>query len=228
MIQSDRTLIIAAHPDDEVISMGGTIRRLSGSGTQVKVVFVSDGVTSRKNYRESLGARRESAIKALEILGCNQVIFGEFPDNLLDSVPELEITKFIEENLNSFNPDTVFTHHPDDLNIDHQRTSKSSVVACRPKPSSNINALFYFEVLSSTGWNFGSQDFRPNLYVEISAFMDYKLKALSEYRVELEKFPHARSLESIEALAIYRGNGMGMKMAEAFQVAFFRQLLSDV
>ena len=133
MIQSKRSLVIAAHPDDETIGMGGVIRRLANMGTQVSVLFVSDGISSRLLLRESVESRRAASRAALEILGCSNIEFGNFKDNELDSVSEINVTKFIEDYIEDSNPDTIFTHFRNDLNIDHQITSKCSVGAA-PAP----------------------------------------------------------------------------------------------
>jgi LmbE family N-acetylglucosaminyl deacetylase len=216
-------IIVAAHPDDEVLGMGATINKLINFGNRVQVLFLSDGVSSRNIPREDTDARQQSAISALEKLGCKEVYFTDFPDNQLDTVPLLEICKVIENRFTNFMPETVFTHFPFDLNIDHQLVSEAVTIASRPKSSSKIKNLFYFEVLSSTGWKFGSRVFSPNLFIEIDNEFELKLEALQKYQKEMDPYPNARSLEAIEALAILRGASAGKKKSEAFEVGFIRK-----
>ena len=216
-------LIVAAHPDDEVLGMGGTIHKLRTLGKDVSVLFISDGVTSRAELRESIASRRESAKRALGILGCSKVTFSDFPDNKLDTVPMLDLCQRIESSVKELQPTTIFTHFPHDLNIDHQRVSDATNVAARPSVSSSIDELIYFEVLSSTNWKFGTQQFEPNLYLEVEENFEFKLLALSEYATELNAYPNARSIEAIQSLAIYRGATVGNRKSEAFEIGFIRQ-----
>lgn len=219
----DKVLIVAAHPDDETLGMGGTIHRFCSQGSQVRVIFLSDGVGARLNLREELNARRSAAIGALNILKCDDVHFYDFPDNAMDSVPLIDIIKKIESNLNEFEPSILFTHFPQDLNVDHKITSQATLVAARPKPNMKLRSLHYFEVQSSTEWNFGSSQFAPNLFVDISKNFDSKMKALREYEVEMDEFPAARSFIGVEALATLRGVTAGVSKAEAFQTAYVRE-----
>jgi LmbE family N-acetylglucosaminyl deacetylase len=221
--KSDKVLIIAAHPDDETLGMGGTIHRFCSQGSRVRVVFLSDGVGARLNLRQELNARRAAAISALEKLKCNDVHFYDFPDNAMDSVPLIDIIKKIEGNLSEFGPSILFTHFPQDLNVDHKITSQATLVAARPKPNMKLKSLHYFEVQSSTEWNFGSPQFAPNLFVDISENFDFKMEALREYEVEMDDFPAARSFIGVEALATLRGVTADVSKAEAFQTAYVRE-----
>jgi len=214
--------IVAAHPDDEVIGMGGTIKKLTSQGKNVSVLFLSDGVSSRENLRESAVSRRESAVSALGKLDCFSVDFAEFPDNKLDSVPLLDICKVIEGYFVRTRPNAVFTHFPFDLNIDHRVVSEAVSVASRPKKMSTIQQLFFFEVLSSTGWKFGDRTFNPSLFIEIEQEFSKKVASLKEYYIEMESYPDARSLEAVEALAILRGSTVGNRKSEAFEIGFIR------
>ncbi len=219
---NEEILVVAAHPDDETLGMGGTIHKLSLMGSRVRVVFLSDGVGSRDEVRESVGARRAAAISALKVLNCLDVFFCDYPDNSMDSVPLIDIVKTIERKVNEFNPTVLFTHFPQDLNVDHRITSQACLVAARPKSNCGIKSLIYFEVQSSTEWNFGASQFIPNMFVDISDSFETKLKALNEYRVEIEAFPEARSLAGVEARSTVRGVTVGVPNAEAFQIAFLR------
>jgi LmbE family N-acetylglucosaminyl deacetylase len=222
LLSNEEVLVIAAHPDDETIGMGGTIHKLSSLGSRVRVVFLSDGVSSRDEIRESLVSRRTASINALKVLNCSDVHFYDYPDNSMDSVPLIDIVKTIENSMNDFSPTVLFTHFPHDLNIDHRITSQACLVAARPKVNRKIKSLLYFEVQSSTEWNFGATQFVPNMFVDISDSFKNKVKALREYQVEIESFPEARSFAGIEARSTVRGVTVGVSNAEAFQIAFLR------
>jgi LmbE family N-acetylglucosaminyl deacetylase len=223
LLSNEKVLVIAAHPDDETLGMGGTIHKLSLLGSRVRVVFLSDGVSSRDEIRESLDSRRGAAINALKVLNCSDVHFYDYPDNSMDTLPLIDIVKTVEKCINDFNPTVLFTHFPHDLNVDHRITSQACLVAARPKVNCKIKSLLYFEVQSSTEWNFGASQFVANIFVDISESFENKVKALREYQVEIEAFPEARSFAGIEARSAVRGVTVGVSNAEAFQVAFLRE-----
>lgn len=215
-------LIIAAHPDDEVLGCGGTIAKFTEVGVVVNVAFLADGVFSRAGQQPSqqqeLTARRIAAQKACEILRVNSVSFGDFPDNRMDTLPLLEITQAVEILVGKHKPDTVFTHHAGDVNIDHRRLHQAVVTACRPQQRHPVKTLLCFEVPSSTEWQLpgSAPSFAPNWFVDISATLDRKLAALDVYAKELRAWPHPRSIRGIEHLAHWRGATVGVDAAEAF------------
>jgi N-acetylglucosamine malate deacetylase 1 len=217
-----RVAIVAAHPDDEVLGMGGTIRSLVNYGSIISVLFLSSGVGARKKERESAEARKSSAVRALSLLGVVDIQFKNFPDNEFDTVPRLHIAKVVEDFLARDHYDTVFTNSRNDLNVDHRMTAEAVLIASRPLPSSSIHRLFHFETLSSTEWNFGSEIFKPSLFVDTQDTFQDKLKSLDEYSAELESFPHPRSKKAIEALGLLRGSQSGYLKAEAFSIGFIR------
>jgi LmbE family N-acetylglucosaminyl deacetylase len=216
-------LIIAAHPDDETLGMGGSIKVLSDLGYEINVLFLSSGVGSRIIERQTLEARKKSAENALRTLGCHNLEFMDFPDNRFDSLDILDVARVIERKIGEVQPEMVFTNHYADLNIDHRITCEATKIAVRPKSKSFVNELYFFEIPSSTGWNFGSKIFIPHFYVNISNTVEFKIKALLEYSVELDDPPNARSLVSLEALSVYRGSSVGYSNAEAFEVGFIRK-----
>jgi N-acetylglucosamine malate deacetylase 1 len=215
-------LILAAHPDDEVLGCGGTIAKLAGHGAAIHVAFLADGVFSRqgddKSRHSELRARRISAEKACKILGVKGVHFGEFPDNRMDSVALLDIVRVIESLIAEYRPDTVFTHHAGDVNVDHRRAHEAVVTACRPQSGHPVKTLMCFEVPSSTEWQLpGSAPvFTPNWFVDVSATLERKLAALDAYAAELRAWPHPRSRQGVEHLARWRGATVGVSAAEAF------------
>ncbi len=216
-------LVVAAHPDDEVLGCGGTMARHAYEGDEVHVIFMADGVTSRGNnqgFLDEIDKRKKSAIKACVTLGAQPPQFLGFPDNKMDTCSILEITQKLENLINKIKPEIVYTHHNKDLNIDHQLTHQAVMIACRPQPESCISEIYSFEILSSTGWNSSSEGniFAPNTFIDITETWKKKIDALHCYNDELRIFPHARSYKSVEALLIYRGTNVGVECAEAFQL----------
>ena len=214
-------LIVVAHADDETIGMGGTISKHNERGDDVFALSMTDGVSAREDStRQDADKRREAANLVSKILGFKWLAFGNFHDNQMDSEPLLSIIKFIEQAKSAINPDIIYTHSNSDLNIDHRLTFQATLTAFRPEPSCEYRELRSFEVASSTEYSAGhvSNNFLPNYYVSIEQNWKKKISALKAYKREIKDYPHSRSLEAIENLAKYRGNQVGLKMAEAFQV----------
>lgn len=221
-------LILAAHPDDEALGCGGTIAKFANSGATIHVAFLADGVFSRcgnnVEQQKELHARRAAAQKACDILGVKSISFGEFPDNRMDTVALLDIIKAVETQIVEHQPDTVFTHHAGDVNIDHRRMHEAVVAACRPQRDQPVKSLLCFEVPSSTEWQLpgSAPAFTPNWFINISQTLDRKLAALDAYAAELRAWPHPRTLLGVEHLARWRGATVGVDAAEAFMLG--RQL----
>lgn len=215
-------LILAAHPDDEVLGCGGTIAKLVDEGATVNVAFVADGVFSRigeeSAKQQELTARRTAAQGACAILGVKSVSFGDFPDNRMDTIPLLDITQAVEALIAKHQPEMVFTHHAGDVNIDHRRLHEAVATACRPQQGHPVKTLLCFEVPSSTEWQLpgSAPAFMPNWFVDISTTLDRKLAALEAYADELRAWPHPRSRQGVEHLAHWRGATVGVDAAEAF------------
>jgi len=221
MSESASVLVVAAHPDDEVLGCGGTISAHAAAGDTVHILFVADGVGARhggKPAAESIEPRRRMARQAAEIMAAGEPRFLDFPDNRLDSVPLLDVIQAIEPVFAELRPDIVYTHQAGDLNIDHRIVHQAVLTAGRPMPGLSVTALYGFEVPSSTNWAdpASTSPFTPNRYVDISPHFERKLQALNCYESEIRPFPHARSVEAITALATYRGTSVGLKSAEAF------------
>jgi N-acetylglucosamine malate deacetylase 1 len=217
-------LTIAAHPDDDVLGCGGTMAKLSDHGVTVHVAFIADGISSRSDGEfidsTKLKARREAAEAACAILGVNSPTFKDLPDNQMDTVPLLEVAKMVESLIDEYQPDTIFTHHSGDLNIDHRRVHQAVVTACRPQTNHPVRTLLFFEIPSSTEWQIqtSASAFLPNWYEEITTSLDRKLRALNAYSMELKAWPHPRSPEGVDALARWRGATVGVSSAEAFML----------
>jgi|LWDU01.1.fsa_nt_gi N-acetylglucosamine malate deacetylase 1 len=216
---SKQILVVAAHPDDEVLGCAGTIARHVSDGDKVYVVFMSDGVTSRTGVESNeVEVRKQAAKDASNILGIVQPPrFLGFPDNRMDTVALLDIVQTLEQVINEIEPEVVYTHHSGDLNIDHKITHQAVMTACRPQPGFCVKEIYSFEVLSSTEWS-TNNPFIPNYFVDISDILELKISAIKAYNSELRLFPHARSIESIEALVKYRGASVGVHAAEAFRL----------
>ena len=216
-----RILIIVAHPDDEVLGCGGTIAKHSDLGDLVNVIFLADGVNSRSDAGLiELEIRKTNAKAACKILGVNHISFGQFPDNKLDTLPLIEIVKYIETALTEFNPDIIYTHSALDLNIDHQIVNRAVITATRPQGNSSIKTILSFEILSSTEWFFSEMmpAFKPNWFEDISKTLDRKIEAIEAYRGELRDWPHPRSIQGIRHLAGFRGATIGVAAAESFML----------
>ena len=220
-----QVLVVAAHPDDEVLGCGGTICRHVMQGDRVKILFMGTGVEARRqSSSQEVEARKEMAVKAAELLGAEEPVFSDFPDNQMDSVPLLDVVSGIESVMHDYPADTVYTHSAVDLNIDHRITHQAVMTACRPMPGRTVQSVLCFEVVSSTEWMFsGNQrQFRPVHFVEITKTIEAKVAALEIYGAEMRDPPHARSIDNILALAINRGATVGFEKAEAFEAGYIR------
>jgi len=219
---TQKTLIIAAHPDDEVLGCGGTAARLVNEGHEVYTVILGEGITSRDHTRQR--DKRENEIAELKkqihdanrIIGVKDVFIFDFPDNRFDSVPLLDIVKAVEEVKEKIKPHTLFTHYENDLNIDHRVTYRAVLTAARPQAGETVKEIYSFEVLSSTEWNF-PLTFNPDCFFDIAGTIDTKVKAMEKYTSELRDYPHPRSLKGIRLNAEHWGMKTGMPFAEAFK-----------
>lgn len=229
-LELNRVLVVAAHPDDEVLGCGGTIARHADAGDQVQVLIVAEGATSRQNQRDPIQARDELSALAQAsqtaglILGAAGVELLDLPDNRLDSLDRLDLIKRIEVIIRRHQPQVVYVHHIGDVNVDHRRLHEAVVTACRPTPGHPVRRLLSFEVASSTEWQppGSASVFQPNWFVDISDQWQRKREALEAYASEMRPSPHARSLEAVEHLARWRGAQVGVEAAEAF--CLLRQL----
>lgn len=214
---TERVLVVAAHPDDEVLGCGGTIARHVMEGDLVEVLIMADGAGSRPGPQEACIAERKAcAARACGVLGVKDVTLLQYWDNRMDHYDRLDVVKDIECQISAFDPTVVYTHHGSDANIDHRIVNDAVVVACRPLPGRSIKRLLFFEVPSATEWSIGRAAFAPNYFVDVKGTMQQKLLAFAEYGSEVRDFPHPRSRIGIEQLATWRGVSAGMKAAEAF------------
>ena len=226
-----KVLVVAAHPDDEVIGCGGTISIFASEGCEVYTLILGEGITSRDASRdrhkreEDIRMLKKQAEDANKILGVKKIYTFDFPDNRFDTVSLLDIIKTIEKIKCDVKPDIVFTHHQGDLNIDHQITFRSVMTACRPTKDERVKEIYSFEIPSSTEWNAPSSltYFMPDYFVDVSKSIKAKINALKEYKTELRDFPHPRSLKAVELNAKHWGVKMGFEVAEAFKTIRIRK-----
>ncbi len=214
-----RILIIAPHPDDEVLGCGGTIAKHNLSGDEVYLCIVTKAYPPEWSEDE-IKRRKEEVLRVNEILGISKTHFLDLPTAKLDTIPQKELSDSIARVVDEVKPDVIYIPHRGDLNKDHRLIFEAAIVTVRPKPGSSIQKVLSYETLSETEWTapFVENAFIPNLYVDISETLEVKLKAMSEYKLELKEFPHPRSLEAITALAKRRGPTIGVKAAEAFML----------
>lgn len=224
-MKQERILVVAAHPDDEVLGCGGVIAKFRKAGAAVRVVFMAEGITARytsdqfglPEVRAKVERRNANAVRSLALLG---VEAGEVVPSLrhccrLDREPLIELSKDIEKHLADFKPTRLFTHAADDANADHGIVHRASLIAARPLPNSSLRAIYAYEVLSSSEWN-PLRPFAPTVFHDITGFIDAKIAALAAYEDEMRAAPHPRSPEVVRALATYRGAQMGAAFAEGF------------
>lgn len=214
-------LVAAAHPDDEALGCGATMARLAAEGADVHVLFLSDGVTARGPAPAgTLEERRGMGDRAAAVLGARRPTYLDLPDNRMDGLPLLDVVVAIERHATDIRPDAVFTHFPGDLNVDHRICAQAVLTAFRPTPGQSVREIYGFEVASSTEWAFGAagRDFAPSIFFDVTDQLAAKLAALRVYREEMRPYPHARSIDAVEALARWRGATVGCAAAEAFSL----------
>lgn len=216
-------LIIAAHPDDEVLGCGGTIARLAKEGQEVYIAILGEGVTARYPQRKHADRALVKRLHAqshrvAKLLGVREVFLFELPDNRFDTLPLLDVVKIIEGLLARLRPRIIYTHHGGDLNIDHAVVYRASITATRPMNGCCVQEIYTFEIPSSTEWTFGqfAPVFQPNVFVDTSATLNKKLQAMQLYHNEVRLFPHPRSPEALRVIAKRWGSVVGMEAAEAF------------
>jgi LmbE family N-acetylglucosaminyl deacetylase len=215
-------LVVAAHPDDEVLGCGATMARHRAEGARVTVLVLADGVGARDpaDRAKELAARQAAARRACGELGVTDLSLLAYPDNRMDQVALLDIVQDIEKIVRECQPDIVYTHHAGDVNIDHRRVHDAVAAACRPLPGFCVRQLLFFETPSSTEWRPAASfpPFAPDWFVDVSDYLPQKLAALAAYGDEMRAFPHPRSAEAVTHLAGWRGATVGVAAAEAFEL----------
>ena len=217
---SETVLAVVAHPDDEALGAGGTLARHAAKGDAVHILFLADGVGARGDDKAAAERRAKAARLAASALCAREPEFLGLPDNRLDRLELLDIVQLIELAIRKIAPQTIYTHHAGDLNIDHMLCHRAVLTACRPLFSSGVLRIYAMEVPSSTEWAspHSANAFIPTHFVDISGTKEAKRRALEAYSDEMRPFPHPRSFEALNALAAWRGASAGLRAAEAFMV----------
>jgi len=220
-----KVLVVAAHPDDEVLGCGGTIPRLAKEKHEVYISTLGQGITSRYEKREEA---KKSLIEELHArsrevaryLLAQDIFLSRLPDNRFDTVPLLDIIKIIDNLVDRLQPNIIYTHHGGDLNIDHKIVHRAVLTAARPLRDCPVKEIYAFEVPSSTEWAFQQFEavFQPNVFVDVTETLEIKVQAMQLYESETCPFPHPRSPEAIRAIAHKWGSTVGVEAAEAFQL----------
>ena len=218
-------MVVAAHPDDEVLGCGGTVARLATEGHSVAIAILGEGITSRYERREGadaelLALHRERCQKAADLVGADRLFTYDLPDNRFDEVPLLEVAKIVEELIDKWQPSAIYTHHGGDLNIDHVIVHRAVLTAARPVAGQVVEEIYAFEIPSSTEWSFGqfAAAFNPSVFIEIDAYVKRKVEAMECYESEARAFPHPRSPDALQAIARRWGSVAGLQNAEAFEL----------
>jgi len=215
-----KILIIAAHPDDEILGAGGVINKYYKKGDCVHCLILGEGETSRgeDNQDEKLLELHRQGREAAMKIGIDYLYFEKIPDQKFDSIDFLDIVKVVEKYIKQVKPDIVYTHYENDLNLDHKLTYQAVMTACRPCNDLCPKEIYSFEVLSSTEWQLEGEKFKPNIYVNIENEIEEKINALKEYKSELRDYPYSRSVEGVRILAQCRGLECNKRYAEAFKL----------
>jgi N-acetylglucosamine malate deacetylase 1 len=220
-----KVLVIAAHPDDEILGLGGTIKKHVINKDIVDCIILGEGMTSRTDKREEtnkliLENLHRDTISSSNIIGFNSILFSNLPDNRFDRLDLLDVIKEVEKFVHKIKPDVIYTHHYGDLNVDHRITFEAVMTACRPIENDCVKEIYCFETPSSTEWNFryGDNAFKPNIFIDIEDTFKFKLDAMACYKTELRDYPHPRSLKALEVIASRWGSVVGKKYVEAFEL----------
>jgi LmbE family N-acetylglucosaminyl deacetylase len=215
-------LCVVAHPDDEIIGCGATIRKLRNAGHEVYTHVLCGNAGARHGRPDNL---RTLAAEAEQLIGVSESIKSDFPNIEFNTVSHLEMVKAIEQSIERFRPRWVFTHHKSDLNVDHRvchETTMSAVMlpqrlSVADMAPTMIERVYLFEILSSTDWASPLEPaFQPNSFFDVRDTFAAKLAALDAFEGALKPFPHSRSRENLKHLAHLRGGQIGIELAEAF------------
>lgn len=219
-------LIVASHPDDEVLGCGATSAKLACLGSEIHPFILGQGAMSRgEKCAQKNKDLKQAARQVAATLGTKPPIFLDLPDNRFDSLDLLDIVQPIEQIIHEIQPVMILTHHANDLNIDHQKTFQAVLTAARPMQNSTVQEILCFETPSSTEWGFGKigSQFNPSVFYDVTNHFDQKIKALKYYEMEMREFSHPRSYKAIKVMAEKWGSVIGYSMCEAFEVVYARR-----
>lgn len=225
-----RVLCVAAHPDDEVIGVGGTLAKHAAEGDEVFVLLLGDGEMARYETltleaEAGRARRRDDARRVGELLGFESVRILDFWGNQLDKEPFIDVVRAVEDEIQQIRPTVVYTHHFGDLNMDHQLTARAVKTATRPFADSTVDRVLSFETLSSTEWAMPTAEtaFQPTVAVDIEPYLEQKEEALTIYEDEMRDRPHPRTIDSIVQNGLLWGDKFGLHAAEPFVLLLDRR-----
>jgi LmbE family N-acetylglucosaminyl deacetylase len=208
---SKKVLVIAAHPDDEILGCGGTVAKHTSEGDEVQTIIVCEGESLR--YGKDVG-QKQAIEKAANTLGVRKVHTLEFPDQKLDTYCLVEIISPIEKVIAEYSPQIIYCHYGNDVNRDHRIVFEAASVALRPVAES-VEAFYSFYTMGSTDWGY-PRDFSPDTWIDITQYLHLKVEAFKCYTSEIRNYPHPRSVKAIEHLAFSTGNQCCLEAAESF------------
>ena len=220
-------LVIAPHPDDEVLGCGGSIAKHTAAEDTVDVCVVTKGCEPLFSP-ESVEKVRAECREADALLGVRETRFLDFPAAMLENVPRYQLNDALVRVVQDVKPDIVYLPHRGDMQLDHKMIVDAAMVALRPKYAHVVRKIYAYETLSETGWDAPNttNEFIPNVYNDITGYLEKKLEALKIFSSQMSAYPNARSLEAVRALAMYRGAMMGLNAAEAFSL--IREIISGM
>src|SRR5260370_4770332 len=214
---------VGEDPEDEILGCGATMTRLAREGHEVRIAIIAEGMSSRYAHREEADQQQlrhlhTRAQQAADMVGAKELVLCKLPDNRLDTVPLLDVVRTVEELVERFRPETIYTHHPGDLNVDHGAVHRAVLTATRPVSGQCVGEVYAFQVPSSTDGAFQhiEPSFRPNVFVDVAESLETKIAALRCYDTETPTFPHPRSAEALRAIATRWGSVVGLQAVEGF------------
>jgi len=216
-----KVLVIAAHPDDELLGLGGTIAKHVSHGDEVHVLMMTEGSSTQyHNQPEKIEQKKREIMRVKSILGIKEIHFVDLPDMKLDTLPHVEVNAPITNIIDKLEPEIVYTHFYGDVNKDHRTIFESTMVATRPTGNTSVKRVLCYNTPSSTEWNVQTSGttFMPNVYVDITDYLEDKLSAFEQYESEIRDYPHPRSIEAVKIHARYWGTHIGVKAAEPFML----------
>lgn len=213
-----KVLVVAAHPDDEVLGLGGTVALHVERGHRVKLAILTDGVSMRCKDEARRNSQQSAARDCATVLGVEDLVFGELPDQRLETLPLSQVTHEVESLLRAFQPELVYTHFGGDINRDHRTLTEAVIIATRPYSAPSVRDILMYETPSSTEWSAPQlwPAFQPNVFVDIAATLEKKIEAFSCYTAEICPEPHPRSPAALRQRAAYWGSLMNRAAAEPF------------
>jgi len=214
-----RVVVIGAHPDDELLGAGATLAMLVRAGAQVHAAVVCDAASGRRSPGVAAALERDGQ-RAAEIMGFASLRFLRLPGQRLDTVPAADLTELIGGVLDDIRPQVLYTHVPDDVDIDHGLVARAAWRACRPDSRDGPHRFAAFEAPSSAEWAWAAEGngLRPNLFVDVADTLDTKIAALECYETKARDYPHPSSMRALRERAAFWGSQVGCGAAEPFRI----------